>query len=391
MKIVYIAPRFHTNQAAMVRGWIAQGDEVHFLVCGEGRSEDHSELTPEVIGYSGTYRAAEKLIQSFPGRSADTLSGFRLRYGRPPAAAIRQRLKELQPDLVILREKNLYSISCWNICRSLQIPAVLYNQSPLYETAEEIRKRQDLAHRFVDSHLPAFRYTPVRYKNGLHREGCTETEAGAVFIPFVADQIAPPAEHPILRGNEIRILEIGKFERRKHHLLMLDAFSVVHQALPGARLCIAGEVSNPRHQQYYEEVQQHVHELHLEGLVTILLNQDRQQMDALYRASDLFVLPSTNEPAAYSHLEAMGYSIPVVVTSCNGTSDYYVTPGRNGEIFEDGSCEDLAGKMLSILQNPEYGRALGANAYADLGVNCRFGRYYEEIQGLLERMRHASV
>ena len=383
MKVVYIAPRFHTNQAALVEGWLNHGDQVYFLVCRKGKSEDYSAIEPEVIGYSGLSHFLAKIYRKLKPNDANAID-FNLRYGLPPFRIIKKRLKEIAPDLVILREKSVYSMRCAGICRGLGILAITYNQSPLYESAEELQSRNDFSHRYVDSHMPAMRYTPVRYKNGLVQDNCTEIEKGTFFIPFVAKQVVSPAEHSVLKNPEIQILEVGKFERRKNHLLMLDAFQKVHTEIPSSKLLIVGEVSNLFHQQYLEEVQNRIKDLSLQDCVDMRLNQSRDEMDSIYRTSDLFVLPSTGEPAAYSHLEAMGYSIPVVVTSGNGTSDYYVQPGVNGEIFEDRNADDLANKILTVISNREHGRKMGEEAYRMIGTNCNFEQYYDR---LIEMMR----
>ena len=52
MKIMYIAPRFHTNQSAVVKGWIERGDEVLFISYYKAIIEDYSCIHPLVIGFS---------------------------------------------------------------------------------------------------------------------------------------------------------------------------------------------------------------------------------------------------------------------------------------------------------------------------------------------------
>ena len=55
MKILYVAPRYHTNQIPVVEGWLKNGHQVVFVSQVTNDSEDHSALTPIVLGYSGLF------------------------------------------------------------------------------------------------------------------------------------------------------------------------------------------------------------------------------------------------------------------------------------------------------------------------------------------------
>ena len=61
MHILYVAPRYHTNQIPIMEGWLAHGDEVQFLVQYAGQSEDYRVIQPVVLGYGPFYRAFEKI------------------------------------------------------------------------------------------------------------------------------------------------------------------------------------------------------------------------------------------------------------------------------------------------------------------------------------------
>ena len=112
MRVLYIAPRFHTNQADLIRGWMERGDEVRMLVRYVGKSEDHSMLTPDLCEYSRVSIALSKGYRML--RSNDENSdSFLLRFGIPNTGKIREYLKSFAPDLVILREKSLYSLVCY--------------------------------------------------------------------------------------------------------------------------------------------------------------------------------------------------------------------------------------------------------------------------------------
>ena len=377
MKILYIAPRFHTNQADIIRGWLTRGDEVRMLVRYIGKSEDHTFLVPDVCGYSKSSLVLSELYQK-THRKDENRDRFLLKFGIPDVQKIRNYLEDFKPDLVILREKSLYSIACYQECRRMNISALTYNQSPLYHSKEG-QSRADIFHRYVDSHMPPMRMTPVRYKDWEEREKCTEREENDWFVPFIVIPRCAPEQREYCRDGIIHILEVGKFERRKNHLLMVRAFEKVYRQNPGVRLTIAGEVSNVFHEAYYEEVMRYIHDHQLEQVICVKCNVPYDQMGSVYMESDVYVLSSSGEPAAYSILEAMSYSIPAISSSENGTADYTI-PGKTGDIFQSGDEDDLADKLEKVISDQNFLIQMGRDAYQQVKSEYTFQNYLTALK-----------
>lgn len=161
---------------------------------------------------------------------------------------------------------------------------------------------------------------------------------------------------------------------------MVRAFQKVYQQNPRVRLTIAGEVSNSFHEVYYKEVMQYIHEQELDSVIQVKCNVPYEKMGEVYRESDVYVLSSSGEPAAYSILEAMSYGIPAISSSENGTADYTV-PEETGEIFLSGDEDDLAEKLAWITDNPDRLIQLGQNAYRHIQREYSFSDY---LKGLKE-------
>ena len=49
IKIAFLAPRFHTNQIALVKYLLKSKNQVSFYVTRIGKSEDHSSIKPKII------------------------------------------------------------------------------------------------------------------------------------------------------------------------------------------------------------------------------------------------------------------------------------------------------------------------------------------------------
>lgn len=380
MHITYIAPRYHTNQIAVVDGWQAGGDTVQYIVRTKGPIEDCANIQPVTVPYARSFLLFQRLYMKL--HSGDSYAqDIALRYGYPAKRALKKALTEQQTDLVILRERSIYSILCYRVCRKLGIRTLMYNQSPLWELPENIH--HDIAHRLMDRLLPIPRITPVRKKdNSLEKKVQTRD---AYFVPFVTELHAAPEERTYLADGKVHILEIGRFERRKNHLLMLQAFEQVRRVLPHAVLTIVGEVSDSFHEAYLKEVEQYVKAHGLSDSVQILLNYDYARMGELYLQADLFVLASTGEPAAISPLEAMSYSLPAISSTGNGTADY-IEDGVTGHIFKDNDAAALAEAILDIVSDTERLTTMGRAAYEHIRSNYLFENYYEALMQAVQTL-----
>jgi glycosyltransferase involved in cell wall biosynthesis len=77
----------------------------------------------------------------------------------------------------------------------------------------------------------------------------------------------------------------------------------------------------------------------------------RDDTEAVYRALDLFVLPSENEGISNTILEAMASGLPVIAGRIGGNPEL-IEDGVNGTLFSPGDMESLPEKMGVYLQNP---------------------------------------
>lgn len=82
----------------------------------------------------------------------------------------------------------------------------------------------------------------------------------------------------------------------------------------------------------------------------------------LLAVSDIFAFPSIWEGQGLILFEAFFSKIPIVASDTGGIPDV-VKDGETGTLVRPGSAEDLAEKLLSILENPEKGRLLADQAF----------------------------
>lgn len=378
MRFLYVAPRYHTNQMDIMKGLKEQGHEVCFISHYRAVIEDYSCVEPIVLGYSWLYRFFDFVYVRIIHRNDPSANVLKIKCGIPPILKLWKAINAFQPDVVIVRERSMYSMLVYMFCVKRGYPCILYNQSPYLSGPV----KKDLPHRLANRCMPKMRMTPVY---GIPEEGVSAKE-NDFFIPFVANPQLAPKQRTYFEGDRINILCVGKYEERKHHLMLAAVAEQLSAAYP-LHLTLIGEATTRFQKEYHAKVVDYVKEHHLEDIITIKTNVPRKNMDAEYATADVYVIPSTKEPATVSQLEAMSFSLPVICSDANGAA-CYVEDGVTGYQFRDCDSEDLQKKLELLLADRQKIREMGAAGYRAAAEKYTFQRYYDGIMEILEKIRN---
>jgi starch synthase len=150
----------------------------------------------------------------------------------------------------------------------------------------------------------------------------------------------PPS--PILSAkSSSRILFVGKEHARKGSAILLQAFSKVRAAVPGAELHFVGGVPPDADQPGVV-----VH-----GFVSRATAAGARLLDDLFGSASVFCMPSRYEPFGIAFVEAMLAGLPCVGTKAWAMPEI-IDDGKTGWLVADGSAEDLARVLIEALRNP---------------------------------------
>ena len=375
MKVMYIAPRFHTNQSAVVKGWIDRGDDVIFISYYTAIIEDYSYVKPIVLGFSKCYYPIDWLYVNVIKRNDPGNTAFKINYGFPPIFKMKKILKTEKPDLVILRDRTLYTIVANYFCKRYKYPAVLYNQSPLWDNPP----KQDILHRVIRKLTPKKRMTPVMGKESNGKQIANNS----YFVPFVVEPQMKPGEKKYFQNGKIEILSIGKFEPRKHHIMLAGVIGELSKEIPDIHLVIIGEATGRLQKEYLKEVIAYINDNQLEDYVDVKINVPRRTTDEYFKKADVFVIPSTKEMASISQLEAMSFALPVIVSDKNGAA-CYVEDEKNGYLFKDCDRKDLKKKVMMMLSDRENIMQMGSKSFSLVCEKYTFQNYYLSLMNVLQ-------
>ena len=96
--ILFIAPRYHTNQVGIVRALLKYGHDVHFHVRTKGFTEDYSLIEPTLFPESWLTFYLRKFIGD---------GGANKKRYMPSPVIYWKALRNLKPDIVIIRKHGI--------------------------------------------------------------------------------------------------------------------------------------------------------------------------------------------------------------------------------------------------------------------------------------------
>tara|TARA_B100000029_G_C17434507_1_gene909128 strand:+ start:59 stop:1147 length:1089 start_codon:yes stop_codon:yes gene_type:complete len=359
MKFLFIAPRFHTNQIEVVRTLTKKKNKVFFNSIYKGKIEDYSILTPFILKQN----FISKFLDFFFKTDNKHIFYF------PNIFSCFQRYKKINPDVAIIRlygRLNTYLSAI--ILKLLNTKILFYEQAP-NDFSHLNDKRIKKVFKLIELKLQNFFFkskwvTPLRKNKFLYKN--------SFYLPFVVKI------RKIIRRKKIfRILIIGKYQERKCIYLALKSLKKLSN-LHKFKVTIIGEVSNKEQKEYYNRCKKFIKSNDLGKKIKMLSNIKYNKIHNFYRSHHLFLLPSVNEPASISLLEAIGNSMPVICSDTCGTK-YYVKKSF-GKIFKSNNISSLNRSIEYYLKNKKKYLSYSKNAYKFACKNLSESNYYNFLR-----------
>jgi len=143
---------------------------------------------------------------------------------------------------------------------------------------------------------------------------------------------------------------VGRLEPAKGHADLLEAFHLVLQRMPRARLVLVGRGH------LEDELRRRTRELGIQEQV--LFAGFRNDLVDLLATFDVFALASHYEGLGVATMEAMAMSRPTVCTGVGGVPDV-VVDGQTGYLVEPRAPARMAERLVELLSDPEKARQMG--------------------------------
>jgi phosphatidylinositol alpha-mannosyltransferase len=245
-----------------------------------------------------------------------------------------------------------------------------FDRTPIYDAIKGLLQKQFLdrlsgqiavSQSCVRAMAPYFRIAPRIIPNGIDVN---------LFTP-AAPRI------PEYDDGRLNLLFLSRFEPRNGLDLMLRAFAIVRQQVPGVRLIVVGD--GPRRPDYERMAAREF------GTDVRIVGPVLEERPSYYATADLYCAPISKASFGMTLLEAMASGRPIVATSNDGYPDLLgpdegvLVPPRDHVVF--------AAAIVDLLRDPERRARMGrAGREKALGYNWptvaeRLVSYYREILG----------
>lgn len=327
MKFLFEFPRYHTNNVGMVDALLEDGHHVVFSVTRQSIIENHVGITPVFQKQSLVSKFLSSCVRQnpavlpfyFPG----ILSHFRF-------------LRRIDFDVAVVRSPlRLIALMTLFYCFIFRRKVLFYSQS--------VVKKDQCLSKWV------FRYSLAKiFRGNWICPLFFESTDFQKHVPFLVDFEAEDHNQKRLgKPDVLSLLVVAKSVPRKNIEFVILAVRALSDKGIDCSLTVVTEVSTQVHRQHVRTLKEVSKNLKVQEIVIFKENVKHAQMREIYCSHDVFILPSFNEPASVSVLEALASGCIVLTSNQNGTSTYF-DHGVNGYIFDPNKVEDVLSILLRL-------------------------------------------
>jgi glycosyltransferase involved in cell wall biosynthesis len=184
------------------------------------------------------------------------------------------------------------------------------------------------------------------------RQGLPESKLLTIYDGVDTRAIAPTGAET---RDWVHVGWFGRLEKWKGAATMIDAARIILGERNDVRFSIVG--TGPEETSLRRNAAE-------DTVMRDRVNFSGYEEEAVSLLADCDILVNSSiepEPLGHSVLEAAALGIPVVASKCGGLTEI-VENGENGYLFEPGNAGELAGRLLSLIDDGALRRRLGANA-----------------------------
>lgn len=160
-----------------------------------------------------------------------------------------------------------------------------------------------------------------------------------------------------LPSNKFLIGVVGRLDEKKGQLEVIQALSLMKESEKNIHVVFIGDKTKNEADDYVQKLNDAIERNRLQEKTTFLPHQ--ADIQKLYGAFDLVIVPSWEETFGTVTIEAMASGVPVIGSNTAGTAEIL---GNETFLFQPKYPEDLSAKLLKVLQED----TLRANWAVDL-------------------------
>ena len=296
--------------------------------------------------------------------------------------ALRQRQQGRNFDVVHAHEWVTFEAGA-AIAKALQVPLVAHVHSTEYDRRagespdEQIIAMERAGLASANAVIAVSRYTAQKLSRHYGLNGPRVTVIHNALE--IDSRLAP--QRPTQIGAEERIvLFVGRMTPQKGPEIFVRAAARVLEQQQMVRFVMAGTGEQ------FNQVRQLARQLGIEQCFLFTGFLRGGDIDVLYRAANVLVMPSVSEPFGLVSLEAMARQVPVIISRQSGAAEVL----QNVLKVDFWDVDDLAAKISQVLREPELAEALALRGSFEVR-QMRWSDAAESVAQVYDRLLHDEV
>ena len=304
----------------------------------------------------------------------------------PPVPSLRHAVKYYKESLAVKRQlqaigADIVHFSEINAAEFNSLAAVLAQcrlVSHVRNTYSHLGPRQRLPLLLVHSFIFVSKESMQRFAISLP-DNKARVVYDAIELPdldIAANNAAVRQELRIPAGCSV-VGTVARVNPQKDYFTLAAAAAEVLSRHPNTRFLIVGDNSLVElNREHYKEV---ARELNKFGIAdNFIFTGHRSDVPRLIAAMDFCVLCTHREGFPLSILESMAMRKPVIATAVGGIPEI-ITPGVTGYLHQHGDSNELAGEIISLIEDPAKTSQLGLAAYENVRENYSRQKFADEM------------
>ncbi|NRB41075.1 MAG: glycosyltransferase family 4 protein, partial [Pseudomonadales bacterium] len=219
----------------------------------------------------------------------------------------------------------------------------------------------------VKKHFP---FKPTIYlPNGVHCQAFSDGDGQAFRQKYQID------------AKKQLILCVSRIDPQKNQLALVDLLEQLVRSQghkQGFHLLLVGPVTNSG---YCQQIQQAIAHRGLDQDFTLIpgLPPGSKMLANVYRAADVFILPSVHEPFGIVVLEAWAAELPVIAASVGGLNQL-ISDNQTGLHFSPFNQRSLLDAFMRLQQEPKLKHRIASNGAKEACQHYSWQNYIQRLQ-----------
>jgi colanic acid/amylovoran biosynthesis glycosyltransferase len=289
-------------------------------------------------------------------------------------------LKQEQPDVIYV-DFGTVAVFIRAACHDLKIPFVVhFHGADVTSALNSQNYRSELHKVFEDA--SALIVASHHIRQLLILEGAPANKIHVIRLGINTEGLTPLSwqeRRALLPG----VVFIGRFTPKKHPVALIEAFALVKQQVPDARLTAIGD--GPEMPRVIERIER----LKLKDSVQLYGVLPRSEALPIVNRHWVYAQHSVTAPSGdregfgISLAEAAALELPIVSTLHNGIPEQ-VIDGETGFLVRELDYETMADYMVKLLLDPDLAEQMGKTGRTRIGELCQIDNRLHEIHKLLK-------